>query len=196
MRIDSLEEKGEFAPEDQRTITLEWDITNKSLRLEGMGIKTQLPAPKVSAQDAWMQLLQGVSLYQDWDSTHSELKVSFAQTTEVEKTSMTRTLEFPAPAITRFGSFEHLEVPRVTITAVDPKEATEWAEWRLESQIDDYATQTNFARWVESALEPFIRFGVKLENRSTMAQRFWKTRGSKPSAKAWHLTAAEDWRLS
>ena len=61
--------------------------------------------------------------------------------------------------------------------------------------MSDYATAERFASWQSNAVVSFEEWTIRLPERQQLAVQVWSQREEVPSPTAWHLMAAEDWRL-
>ena len=123
------------------------------------------------------------------------LRVSFDETDDAERETMSRDLEFQSPDLSDYGKFESLTVPGIAITAKSKTHAQSWAKWRLNARIRDYATSRRYADWCAEATGPFDRYEIELPSRAHLARQFRTQTTDRPEVRAWHLHAAEDWSL-
>ncbi len=140
-------------------------------------------------------LLEQQALMEWWDMDRQELRVTFDETNDTERESMSRDLEFDSPMIPDYGRFESLTITGVSIMAESAADAQSWAEWRLKERIREYATTEHYANWGEKAADPFDRHEVELPTRTELFRESWKPGTTRPEPRAWHLAAAEDWNL-
>ena len=198
VRIDELGKKAEAIDSDE-SLTLIWKVQERELRLQGKwGGKTvdsELEAPGKAPDEIWAALLAGRNLSDYWDRQRGALRVSFRETAEEERESMSRDVRFPTPSVPGFGQFDSLVVPRVDIAALSDISAQEWAIWRFRKRIRDFATSKRCDEWWKEAAEPFAGHCPDRPSRNGLAREAWGAGGDAPSTQAWHLMAAEDWRL-
>ncbi len=200
LRIDQFEANGEEVDVDSEpTLRAMWDVSGARLRvdgtLNGARVSTVIDAPQVGAGEVWMQLLQTEALWPQWDSAKSALRVCFDETTPGERESLVRTVAFKRPNITALGVFKPMTVDGVTLRAYSADDATFWAEWRLRERVRDYATAERFRVWSADAVAPFAEFHPLTPTRPSLAEAVWRAQTNRPTPGAWHLVAAEDWRL-
>lgn len=201
VRIDDLEEQAEAV--DPGFLSLTWSVQERRLRLQGeLGagkdakkVDSELEAPDMPGDRIWDALLGGEGLLNHWDRQRDALRVSFEETTESERESMSRDLEFRTPSVSRFGEFEPLEVGGIAIAAHSRDDAREWAAWRLSARIRDFATSVRYDEWGEEAAAPFAEHRPELPARAELAMSEWVSAAGRPAPRAWFLIAAEDWGL-
>ena len=198
MRIDALDEKAEVV-EPVASLRLVWNVASGRLRLRGQWggdtVDAGLEAPRVPPSEVWDALLDGEGLREHWDGERQALRVPFGDTTEAERESMTRALEFRAPRVPGCGEFEPPASSETAITAGSRGEAREWSRWRLDVRVRDFATANRYAAWWDEAVAPFAGYGLELPARAELAASGWKPAVGRPGPRAWHLAAAEDWEL-
>lgn len=191
-RLDELAQKAE-AIEPDASLRLKWNIGKGELRLVGKlgerDVDAELVAPERSPEELWRELLEGAGLWDHWDDGRKALLVSFDDTLEAERLTMTRSVKI-VPRIPDYGVFDRLTL-ELPINAATPDDAQEWAEWRLVNGIDDYATEARYDEWSRKAAVPFGHYDLDLPKRAELARKHPGT-GDVPN---WHLVAAEDWRL-
>ena len=203
IRIDDLERKVEKAKNPDSELYLHWNVGERQLRLKGTwkventeeSIDIELQHPDISFDDIWHDLLVGEELSENWDSRQQALEVSFDETNDIERETMSRSLKFRTPSVDGLGEFGTFEVEQVDITPFSQKEAQSWATWRLESRIREFATSKLYGDWWKEASEPFNEFHLECPARSELAADAWDTAGERPDTKIWYLIAAEDWYL-
>lgn len=198
VRIDDLEEQAEAVDSDE-FLTLTWNVQERRLRVQGeldaKKVDSELDASEDIPCDIWDDLLDGEGLLNHWDRQRDALRVSFGETTESERESMSRDLEFRTPSVSRFGEFEPLEVGGIAIAARSRDDAREWAAWRLSARIRDFATSVRYDEWGEEAAAPFAEHRPELPARAELAMSEWGSAAGRPAPRAWFLIAAEDWGL-
>ena len=198
LRLDGLEDRGE-AVTPHAKLTVVWDVSAGRLRVEGAlagcAVNAELEPPERSHTEVWQELLEGEGLWESWDGSREALCVGFDDTTDAEREPMLRRLRIEQPRVRELGCFDAVEIEGVGLAARSRADAQRWARWRLDSRISDYATTARFGEWRRAACEPFEGFQVVLPDRSELVQEAWEARGARPSPRAWHLAAAQDWRL-
>ena len=198
VRIDDLEEQAEAVCADE-SLSLTWNVQERRLRVQGeldaKKVDSELDASEDIPCDIWDALLDGEGLLNHWDRQRDALRVSFGETTESERESMSRDLEFRTPSVSRFGEFEPLEVGGIAIAAHSRDDAREWAAWRLSTRIRDFATSERYDEWKEEAAAPFAEHRPELPTRAELAMFEWGSAAGRPAPRAWFLIAAEDWGL-
>lgn len=198
VRIDDLEEQAEAVDSDE-FLTLTWNVQERRLRVQGeldaKKVDSDLDASEDIPCDIWDDLLDGEGLLNHWDRQRDALRVSFGETTESERESMSRDLEFRTPSVSRFGEFEPLVVGGIAIAARLRDDAREWAAWRLSARIRDFATSVRYDEWGEEAAAPFAEHRPELPARAELAMSEWGSAAGRPAPRAWFLIAAEDWGL-
>ena len=198
VRIDALEEKAE-AVDPLASLSLEWNVTRGRLRLRGRWgedtVDSELEAPRVTPSEIWDVLLYGEGLMEHWDGEGRALRVLFEDTTDSERESMSRELKFRKPRVPDYGEFDPLALSGVAITARSRGDACKWSNWRLNARVRDFATTGRYAAWWKEAVEPFAGYGLELPARAELAASEWESVAGRPGPRAWHLVAAEDWKL-
>ena len=203
VRIDHLEEQAEPVEVDG-WLRLRWNVGDGRLQLSGTlerkqegrrWTSTELAPPPVELGRIWRALLENEGLWKQWDDERQALRVSFDETKDAERETMSRDLEFTAPDLPGYGKFESLTVPGVAITAKSETHAQAWAKWRLNARIRDYATSERYADWCAEAAAPFDRYEIKLPTRAGLARELWMQEADRPEPRAWRVVAAEDWSL-
>lgn len=198
IRIDGLEKEAE-AVEVDASLHLIWNVRERRLRLHGTRVGHKVDF-EVEAHEAvpdriWDALLDCEGLSNDWDRRRCVLRTPFGQTTERERESMLRDVEFHEPIVPGYGKFDPLTVPDVAITARSREDAQQWSLWRLNTRIRDYATVQRYDEWSRDAVAPFVEYVPELPSRSALAQAAWVSASGRSDARTWHLVAAEDWGL-
>ncbi len=198
LRIDQLEAEGEAA-EPEATLRAVWDVSGARLRVDGtLGgarVNVVIDAPKIRPDTLWMQLLHAEGLWSQWDSSSHALRVGFEEATASERESLIRVVAFKRPKIAALGTFDATTVEGIALRARSAHDATRWAEWRLRARVRDYATAERFRAWTAEAVAPFSEFHPPTPTRQALADAAWRVRTDRPTPSAWHLVAAEDWRL-
>lgn len=198
IRIDELKSNGETV-DPKAELHAIWDASAGRLRLEGeldgSPVDTALNVPDISRELIWKQLLESERLWPQWDEARQALRVRFEDTQSDERQSMRRAVKFQRPEITGFSTFAPTTVENVTLRAASAQDAGNWALWRLQERIRDYATAERFAAWSSEAVEPFDEFQPAMPARRAFIELVRQPAAGKSSPCAWHLMAAEDWGL-
>ena len=196
--IDELEETAEAVDADA-ALHLVWNVQERQLRLQGEWdgepVGSSLEAPEMAPDTVWEALLNSEGLLEDWDRGRRVLRVSFGATSESERKSMSRDLEFRQPSVPGYGEFESVTVPGTAIAASSREDARQWSAWRLNRQVSNYATSQRYDEWWKEASEPFVEYSPDRPARAELAALEWDSVGGRPAPLAWHLAAVEDWGL-
>lgn len=198
IRIDQLEPKGEVV-EPLAKLTGNWAVSSSRLRLTGsineVVVDSAISAPELNPDEVWQQLLESEELWPYWDAELCALQVRFEHTTPTERESFLRAQVFSSPAIAGLGEFNEAIVEGVRLRPGHASDAQTWAEWRLGSRINDYATAERMEAWVNDAQEHLLEFHPSLPRRHDLAAKTWAPGTDRPTPKTWYLVAAEDWSL-
>jgi hypothetical protein len=198
LRIDQVEAEGEEV-DLETTLRATWDVSGARLRVNGIlgeaNVDTAIDAPAIGAAAVWPQLLHAEGLLSRWDASEEALRIGFDEATPGERESMVRAVVFKRPNIPSFGAFDPATVEGVALRARTPQDAARWAEWRLRMRVRDYATTERFSTWTTEAVAPFPEFQPATPTRRALAHAEWPGPTDRPTPSAWHLVAAEDWRL-
>jgi hypothetical protein len=198
LRIDQLDERAEAA-EPGASLHVSWNVNEGSVRLKGVlagsPVDTVLDAPGIDATEVWHDLLASEGLWDCWDDAAQALRVHFREASDRERDAMRRDLRVQDPAISGLGRFDTLVVRDVALRASSAQDAADWAAWRLNARVREYATAERFSDWCADAVAPFSDFVPRLPTRRELADGAWRSRAERPAPVAWHLVAAEDWNL-
>ena len=203
VRIDHFEEQAEAIKVDG-WLRLRWNVGDDRLQLGGTlerqqegrrWMSTELAPPPGEPERIWCTLLENEGLWEQWDDERQALRVSFDETKDAERETMSRDLEFESPDLSEYGKFESLTVPGVAITAKSMTHAQSWAKWRLNARIRDYTTTRRYADWCAEATDPFEQYEIELPTRAHLARQLWMQDTDRPEPRAWRVVAAEDWSL-
>ena len=198
VRIDALEEKAEEV-DPVASLGLEWNVARGRLRLrgewDGASVDSELEAPQVSPLEIWDSLLEGEGLSEHWDGDRQVLRLLFEDTAEGEREGMSRELKFRRPEVPGYGEFAPLALSGIAIGPRSRDDARKWSGWRLNARVCDFATASRYAEWWKEAVMPFAEHGLELPARAELAESEWQSAVGRPSPRAWHLVAAEDWGL-
>ena len=198
IRLDHIDTKVE--PIDSNAqLTLEWIPKANYLEINGSihgsSVRATPKAPETLFNKVWWELLENECLIRQWEELRECLLVSFDSTKGTERSLMERQLEFAKPRLYQFGNFE----PTCQTVAIFPQsqeDAQKWAEWKLQNQINTYATELVFPTWREEALRPFDEYSdnIELPTRDELAFDIWEKRDDTQNVSTvWHLMAAKDW---
>jgi len=198
VRVDELADKAESVEPDDN-LKLVWNVGERKMRLEGSlrgsALNTVLEAPSLTVEDVWQQLLESEGLWSRWDRVRNALLVGFEETKDRERESLLRDLAIATPTLGDLGQFDAVAIQDVPIHARTANDAGNWAAWRLQARLRDYATSDRFDAWTKEATAPFASYQISIQGRADLARDAWGGRGDRPSPIAWHLAAAEDWSL-
>lgn len=198
LRIDELDGKGEIV-QPESTLRLIWNVGEDKMRLEGTlrgaGVNTVIDAPRLASDFVWQQLLESAALWSRWDPERNALLVTFDETEEGERESLTRDLVIPTPSVAGFGEFDKLTIQDVPLHPRSTADAGLWSAWRLQERLRDYATSARFRGWCQEATAPFADHRLAVPSRADLANQVWSRREVTPFDVVWHLIAAEDWSL-
>jgi len=193
IRIDEIERKGE-KKYTRLDLIIEWNITKKIVYLLKENKKiSQFPGPEREQEGVWLELLYKKGRLDDWDEKSNELSINFDETCDSDRVSMLADFNFKQPKINTLGFFDDFLAEGISIMASDEENAQEWASWRLNHFISNFASVSAFKRWSKEALSPFGNFNVNLPSRDQLATERWESnRGNKET---WFVVAAMDWGL-
>jgi len=198
VRIDALEKKAETV-DPVASLSLEWNVARGRVRLRGEWggdtVDSELEGPQVRLLDIWDALLDGEGLTEHWDGQQGVLRVFFEDTTEGERERMCREVAFRKPRVPGYGEFDPLVLSGIAIAARSRDDARKWSGWRLNARVRDFATAKRYSEWWKEAVTPFAGHRLELPARAELAAAEWKSVVDRPSPRAWHLIAAEDWEL-
>ncbi len=200
IRLDSIEKRVEpLRP--NASLTIEWSPELGSVKLEGsifeQSVSSTPKSPDVLFEHVWLELMDNEGLWQQWNEHKQNLLVTFDSTTERERSSLRRRLEFKRPSLSDYGRFEDTS-RTVEIYPESLQDALDWSEWKLKSLISTFATQALFAQWRQQARELFPEYSrdIELPDRSELSQAAWDDRDDQTnSTTKWHLMAVEDWGI-
>jgi len=194
-RIDSIENKSEKVPA-KLSLTLEWNVSKNNIRLlddkNRKNILNQFEGPGLDHNDVWEILLDNEGWLDDWDSSTSNLAISFDDVDEKARKLMISDFEFKTPVISEYGVFKDLVVQSVALRAATNRDAQRWANWRLGDSINTFASLAKYQSWVEFAKKPFYEYDIDLPSRDKSAQAVM---GKRYAKETWYLLAASDWSL-
>ncbi|UNC13964.1 hypothetical protein FE249_06905 [Acidiphilium multivorum] len=198
LRIDKFKGNVEEADSDC-TLKLVWTAGMPTMRLQGVlrgqPVNSVLDAPDLSSGLVWQWLLEAEGIWSCWDQARKALLVGFDETNDYERESLMRDLRISDPTLGQLGRFDALTIQDVPIRALTESDVRRWAEWRLKTRLSDYVTDARFDAWTKEALAPFGSYEIPTPSRTELARDEWAGRGERPSPRAWHLMAAEDWSL-
>ncbi|MGA4607076.1 hypothetical protein [Pseudoalteromonas maricaloris] len=194
VRIDKIEATGERLPKET-TYYIEWNVTDGNVDVKrGKDLIFSRRVEPISRQQVLKVLLHSEGLLEQWDEQTEILSVVFENTTESERINMKRSVSVKRPSVHKLGSFDAMKLHNISISALTELDAKKWAEWRLEKNINMYATNSKYQVWREKALEPFKSWNFTLPDRAELANQFW-TEEDQQNQHTWHVIAAHDWNL-
>lgn len=195
VRIDNIEPKGESVSSPEKQYYIEWNVTDGNVDVKrGKDLIFSHKVEPIKREIVLKELLESEDLLEQWDEQAEVLSVEFDSTDDSERVNMTCNLEIERPFFQEIGVFNSIELPNILITALTETDAKEWAEWRLEKNINMYATNSKYQIWREKALEPFRDWNFTLPDRAELANQFWIEEDQK-NQRTWHVIAAHDWNL-
>ncbi|MGX2949595.1 hypothetical protein ACWIUA_01620 [Ursidibacter sp. B-7004-1] len=191
--LENIQPKGEKVSSNLKLI-LEWNVSKQSIRLlKNNQVVHQFTYKKYDQNQIWQILLEQNGWQDDWSWAENSMAMSFEETDEKSRQTMHTDLAFRRPKIGDLGEFNDFTAENVAIHAIDLNNATDWARWRLEHNINDFADEQTYQKWVEQAKSPFAEYDCSLPKRDELANRFWQD--DKYSQKSWYLMAASDWQI-
>ncbi|MFP6788971.1 MAG: hypothetical protein VB954_03245 [Thalassolituus sp.] len=195
VRVDKIEVKGEGISPQGKPYYIEWNVTdgNVDVKREKDLIFSHKVEP-IKREIVLKELLESEDLLEQWDEQAEVLSVEFDSTDDSERVNMTCNLEIERPFFQEIGVFNSIELPNILITALTETDAKKWAEWRLEKNINMYATNSKYQVWREKALEPFKGWNFTLPDRAELANQLW-IEEDQQNQHTWHVIAAHDWNL-
>ncbi len=197
--LEELERKAESVADTNTSLTIEWDVSGASLRVMGRVANAEVdsvfPAAKDTLGSVWTLLLRGEGVDERWDADAAALRLKFNEVDPLERESMRRDMRFSTPRFGSLGVFDPMVVHGVHLRALTEKDAQDWAGWRLEQRIRDYATVSRYSSWVGEAVMPFSEFEIDLPDRDSLAEKQWQAHQDRPTSGHWNLVAAKDWGL-
>lgn len=195
VRVDKIELKGERISPQGKPYYIEWNVTEGNVDVKrGKDLIFSRRVEPISRQQVLKVLLHSEGLLEQWDEQTEILSVVFENTTESERINMKRSVSVKRPSVHKLGSFDAMKLHNISISALTELDAKKWAEWRLEKNINMYATNSKYQVWREKALEPFKSWNFTLPDRAELANQFW-TEEDQQNQHTWHVIAAHDWNL-
>ncbi|MCJ0817250.1 hypothetical protein [Vibrio vulnificus] len=195
VRVDKIELKGERISPQGKPYYIEWNVTDGNVDVKrGKDLIFSRRVEPISRQQVLKVLLHSEGLLEQWDERTEILSVVFENTTESERINMKRSVSVKRPSVHKLGSFDAMKLHNISISALTELDAKKWAEWRLEKNINMYATNSKYQVWREKALEPFKSWNFTLPDRAELANQFW-TEEDQQNQHTWHVIAAHDWNL-
>lgn len=195
VRVDKIESKGERTSSQGNPYYVEWNVNAGNVEVKrGKELISSRGVEPISRQQVVKVLLHGEGLLEQWDEQAEILSVGFENTTEPERLNMKRSVRIKRPAVHKLGKFDSMKLPNISISAATEPDARKWAEWRLDKNINMYATDSKYQVWRDKALEPFKDWNFKLPDRAELANQFWIEEDQK-NQHTWHVIAAHDWNL-
>lgn len=194
-----LERKAESVADTNASLMLEWDVSGETLSVKGRvasaEVDSTFSAEKDVLESVWIELLHREGMNDRWDADAAALRLKFNEVDFSERESMRRDIGFSSPSFGSFGVFDPMVVHDVPLQALTEDDAQDWAVWRLEQRVRDYATISRYSSWVGEAAMPFSEFEIDLPDRDSLAEKLWQARQGRPSSVHWNLVAAKDWGL-
>lgn len=191
--LENIQIKGEKVLSNLRLV-LEWNVSKQNIRLlKNDKVVHQFTYQNYDQNQIWQILLEQNGWQDDWDWTKNSMAISFEETDEKDRQTMHTNLIFGQPEIEDLGGFDDFTAENVAIHAIDKDSAIVWARWRLEHNINDFADEQTYQKWVEHAQSPFAEYAFRLPERNELANLFWQD--EKYSPKSWHLISASDWQI-
>lgn len=191
--LENIQTKGEKVSSKLQLI-LEWNVSKQSIRLlKNDKVVHQFTYQNYEQNQIWQILLEQNGWQDDWNWAKNSMAMSFEKTDEKSRQTMQKNLTFRQPKIKHLGGFDDFTAENVAIHAIDKDNAIKWARWRLEHNINDFADEQTYQKWVEQAKLPFAEYAFRLPERNELANLFWQD--EKYSPKSWHLISASDWQI-
>lgn len=191
--IERIQPKGERIKSNV-VLTLEWNVSKQTIRLlNGQKVVHQFTYQEYDQNQIWQILLEQNRWQDDWDWAKNSMAMLFDETDEKSRQTMTINFSFRQPEIDDLGQFNDFTAENVAIHAIDKDAAIEWAWWRLINNINDFADEQTYQKWVGQANAPFAEYVFRLPERDELAKRFWQD--ERFSKKAWYLMTASDWQI-
>jgi hypothetical protein len=195
VRVDKIEVKGERISPEGKSFYIEWNVTDGNVDVKrGKDLIFSRRIEPISRQQVLKVLLHSEGLLEQWDEQTEILSVAFENTTESERINMKRSVSVKRPSVHKLGFFDAMKLPNISILAFTESDAKKWAEWRLDKNINMYATHGKYQVWREKALEPFKGWNFTLPDRTELANQLWN-KEHQQNEHAWHVIAAHDWNL-
>lgn len=193
IRIGEIHKKGEEV-QTKHQLVLEWNVSKQSIRLLNREkIIHQDEYRDFSQEDVWQYLLEHHHWQDDWDWSRNSMAIGFDETKTKDRQQMKTDFTFDKPTIDDLGAFDDFIAQDVSIHAISQADAYQWAMWRLENSIRDFADIQNYQQWQEQAKAPFSEYSFSLPERNEFAENIWKNQPH--HRKAWYLMAAYDWNI-
>lgn len=197
--LQGLERKAESVADTNASLMIEWDVSGETLSVKGRvasaEVDSTFSAEKDVLESVWTELLHREGMNDRWDADVAALRLKFNEVDLSERESMRRDMGFSSPSFGSLGVFDPMVVHDVPLQALTEADAQDWAVWRLEQRIRDYATISRYSSWVGEAAMPFSEFEIDLPDRDSLAEKLWQARQGRPSSVHWNLVAAKDWGL-
>jgi hypothetical protein len=133
-------------------------------------------------------------------SATGDLQISFAATSDTERSTRVRSVQWIDVATHTLGDFETVVLERVHLQPRTRADAEEWMRWRLLHAIQGFATTARYEAWSKEASAEFAEHGVVAPSRRALASTLAPSSESdaapvRPAPAWWHLTAPCDWGL-
>lgn len=200
VRIDDLGKNAKGEPVEANAsvrAALAVMTSGNRLHLEGgvedAEIAADATAPAVGYEDVWTALLRHAGIEPRWDAHRRALWVEFKDTSQAERTSMSRSLRIARPALAGLGTFDDVVVEPVPLRPWSKDDAVAWGEWRLMQAVKDYVSDEALADVWRVAVAPFEDLSPARPSRAALAAR---ARGQdRPPPAYWRLQAHADWPM-
>ena len=179
---------------------IKWDIPKNSVALEIGRHSKVIEGPGLSQDQVLEILLDHNGWLDDWDRSQRKLRCRFDEVSNSGRKLMEDQFDFNAPQIIDevidLGVFDDIKLS-IDVCPKTKDDADQWAKWRLDNEITNFATQENYDNWCEKSLKPFSEFDIGLPGRDEYAQECWAQRHNHPTdiKSMWHLVTAADWNL-
>lgn len=191
--LENIQAKGEKVSSDLQLV-LEWNVPKQNIRLlKNNKVVHQFAYRHYDQNQIWQILLKQNDWQDDWDWSKNSMAMSFEETDEKSRKTMQINLTLKQPEIEFLGKFEEFIAENITIHAINQDNAIKWAWWRFEDNINDFADEQTYQKWVEQAKMPFAEYAFRLPERNKMANLFWHNQKHTP--KSWYLISASDWQI-
>lgn len=160
IRIQKIEEKIEPISIEELETQIKISDDLKLLELSGIfNDEREVPFfPDIHS--IWEQILK--DKYRKWDWGDESLKLRYNETSAVEKKSFTKIFNFSDPIIDKFDKFESIDI-KLKIKPESDEEATLWANWLLENQIQEFMFPQIFKNYKNQISSKFQSFNIELK---------------------------------
>lgn len=159
IRIQKIEDKIEPISIEELEIQIRISDDLKLLELGGTFNDEREITFFPNIRSVWEQILK--DKYQKWDWDDESLKLKYSETSVGEKKSFTKIYNFSDPIIEKFGKFESVDI-KLKIKPESDEEATLWANWLLENQIQEFMFPQIFKNYKNRISSMFQGFKIEL----------------------------------